>query len=521
MNVEDSLNMEVSSRYKRVLLIMVSVFVWGILAHGFMIFNKFSYHDDIGVFYGISEMDGGISQGRWMCSVYGYLLSKLYGFDFSLPLFKGLMSFLFIAVSWIVLSDLLELKNKLWLFTVSGVLVVISSITSIFAYMYMALYYTAGLVLSVCGGALLARGKNWKKNLAGIILFVLAIGTYQMFFVTGMCTILIYMAKKVIEQRYKDFRQYLFTGLKYILEIGICLGFYVGITKVLVVITGIPLSNYKNIDRMGIVSVREYITRIGTSYSAFINPNKYVTDIPYPNICSALYHLILIILMIVLIFFLCTLINEGKKTEAIELIIILLIFPLATNFIFVLAGSAGAIQYYGHIFVYVMFVLVLEKLHLNQVVIQKSIYAVAFMVFIFLNIAFCRFSNACYLKANLLQEHAINYFETLNTRIQMTEGYTKDTTVVFIEPRNKIEIDYMDSKMAEIKLIPYSEQSIINNYQWINFARIWCGCFVNVVTNSEEFKDLPEVKDMPIYPDDGSIKMVGDVIVVKFNEAAE
>lgn len=516
----NSVNMEISSRYERTGVILSSVFIWGILAHGFMIFNKFSFHDDIAVFYGISELDAGIAQGRWMCSVYGYLLSKFYGSDLSLPLFKGLVSFLFIAVSWIILSDLLELKNKMGLFAISGVLVTVSSVTSIFAYIYMALYYMFAFILSICGGALISRGKNWKENAGGIILLLLAIGTYQMFFVTGICTIVIYMIKKVAEESYEDFRQYLLDGIKYVIKVSISIALYVLITKVLSAVSGIPLSSYKNIDKLGVVSISEYMKRIGMSYGAFFNPNKYVSDMPYPNICLTLYHLILLVLIMVSAVFLYCMFRKGRKTEAAEFAILLFIFPLAANFIFVLAGEAGAIQYYGHILVYVLLLVIMEKCQFDRIAVQKVLSMGIFLILVFLNIAFCRLSNACYLKINLLQEHAISYFETLNARIQMTEGYTADTAVAFIEPRNKRNLEYMDIEMAGIRLRPYNEQSIVNDYKWLQFARIWCGYF-SKVANEESYSKLPEVEAMPCYPDDGSIKMIDGVVIVKFNDTLE
>ena len=43
----------------------------------------------------------------------------------------------------------------------------------------------------------------------------------------------------------------------------------------------------------------------------------------------------------------------------------------------------------------------------------------------------------------------------------------------------------------------------------------WCG-FAPATISEEEFIDHPEVKDMPNYPNDGSMKLVDGVIVVKF-----
>ncbi len=45
--------------------------------------------------------------------------------------------------------------------------------------------------------------------------------------------------------------------------------------------------------------------------------------------------------------------------------------------------------------------------------------------------------------------------------------------------------------------------------------KIWCG-FLPVMKNAEEYEQLPEIVEMPNYPDAGSIKIVGDVLVVKF-----
>lgn len=395
-----------------------------------------------------------------------------------------------------------------------------SSITSIFAYIYMALYYTFGFVLSIYGGVFISKSKNWKGTLTGVLLFLLAIGTYQMFFVTGICVIILFMIKKVIEHKYESFREYFFDGIKYVFKICASLGLYIIITKALVAVTGIPLSSYKNIDKLGIVNAREYVKRIVASYRAFINPNKFVVDIPYPNICITFYRIILFILIIVSVIFLYNMFRKGKRIEAAELAILLMIFPLASNFIFVLAGDAGAIQYYGHIFIYVLLALMVENLHPDWKVIRSIVNRGVFVSLILLNIAFCRLSNACYLKLNLLQEHAISYFETLNARIQMTEGYTTGTEIAFIEPRNKLEIDLMSGRLAEIKLIPYNVQSTINDYMWVRFVRTWCGYFPEI-SNDERFKDLPEVKAMSNYPDDGSIKMIDGVVVVKFNDTEE
>ena len=80
-------------------------FLWGILAHGIMLFNKISFHDDAGLFY----IGGTYSLGRWMLGVLENISEWFWGnTTYSLPLFNGAATWLFIAVSVAVLVELLK-----------------------------------------------------------------------------------------------------------------------------------------------------------------------------------------------------------------------------------------------------------------------------------------------------------------------------------------------------------------------------------------------------------------------------
>ena len=60
-------------------------------------------------------------------------------------------------------------------------------------------------------------------------------------------------------------------------------------------------------------------------------------------------------------------------------------------------------------------------------------------------------------------------------------------------------------------------QGYLNNWTWMEFMARWCG-FSSETANAEEFKNLPEVQAMPCYPEDGSIQVIGETVVVKFGE---
>ena len=56
---------QVDSALERAKLILCFVMIWGMLAHGFMLFNKFSFHDDPTMLFG-SGFLGFLNLGRWM-----------------------------------------------------------------------------------------------------------------------------------------------------------------------------------------------------------------------------------------------------------------------------------------------------------------------------------------------------------------------------------------------------------------------------------------------------------------------
>ena len=131
--------------------------------------------------------------------------------------------------------------------------------------------------------------------------------------------------------------------------------------------------------------------------------------------------------------------------------------------------------------------------------------AIAFMM--------ARYANVCYLKAEIMQAEAINYYDTLIARIQMTEGYTEDTPVAYIGARNKNDDMLVGTKFFEpIYLPPYQGNSIINDFAWEETMELWCG----FKPPEGSVPNSTKVREMPCYPAAGSVQMIDGTVVVKF-----
>ena len=132
---------------------------------------------------------------------------------------------------------------------------------------------------------------------------------------------------------------------------------------------------------------------------------------------------------------------------------------------------------------------------------------------------FCRFDNECYLRIHFTQAQATRYFSSLVTRIQSTKNYNSWQNVCYIGTPNPGREDNSAEEIAEfqhIEVVPYyGFRSAVQDWVWKKYLRIWCGYTAHEV-DASYFQDNPEVQAMPRYPDEGSIKVIDDTLIVKF-----
>lgn len=118
-------------------LVLCSVFLVGFTAHGIMLTNKISFHDDVHVMFGIGET---YLSGRWFLGIISEFWNRHFGL-YSLPLINGIISLLFIALSVCILCRIFQLSDSISCFLLGSLMVTFPVVTSTFAYMFTASYY--------------------------------------------------------------------------------------------------------------------------------------------------------------------------------------------------------------------------------------------------------------------------------------------------------------------------------------------------------------------------------------------
>lgn len=154
----------IEERYKYTLEASI---ISGIAAHGFMFTNKFSFHDDIGQLFGIG---GTVSFGRWTLAIIMKIMGNTIG-KYSMPLFAGILSMMFIAVSACIFVNLLGIERRISCILIGCIMEVFPVVTATYVFMFTAPSYFLSLLLMAMSLYLVGKKRFWSVGGGGYIYF--------------------------------------------------------------------------------------------------------------------------------------------------------------------------------------------------------------------------------------------------------------------------------------------------------------------------------------------------------------
>ena len=192
---------------------------------------------------------------------------------------------------------------------------------------------------------------------------------------------------------------------------------------------------------------------------------------------------------------------------------VLIVFPICVQFNFIMAGSNSTLQNQSMILEIILLLFLIDKIDFIK---NIKVYIISIFLVSIISFQFIIYSNMCYTKANFLVSQTVSYNTTLISRIKDTDNYKDTMAVCYINEFDKNENDvYLPEQFKKIYTNYYNINSLINNFAWQWFMMCYNG-FKPKVIDSEKYNDDIRVINMPCYPDDGSIKIIDDVVVVKF-----
>jgi len=516
---KNMLNLNKTERYS-----LWSTLILGILAHGYLLTNQLFFHDGIEHAFDFGWNTWMISLGRWSTSILLSFFQFLFGMDIVSSVFFNttLMIFL-LAVMSLLIIKILRINDPYLAAAVSGIIVVFPNITSVLGYCFTAYNYALTYFLVTLGVYVITNTKlnSVLKYTIFIISQTFAIGIYQAAIPFMLSIIAVYLIKYSFDEDNISWKNYLGCIFKWAVLCIASMMLYFIVTFSWLEITGIKLAKYQNINNWGVGSVSDYLQRIFLTYRHIVFDRINSSEDMFPMSIRFFYYGILILIAASA----CVIIIKTfrkSKAKGIQSAVLLLLFPVAVNFIYVMCGKESnihSLMQFSRIFIFVLLCLLIETAAKYAYINEKKLKFLrlgTLALFGIMGFLYIRLANVCYVKATFIQARAISYFTTLQTRIQSIPGYRAEYPVVFVNDRKKSLSNVEITKQLKVvNILPYNFNDLLSNFAWKRFMNMWVG-YSPVIHDAKTIKNPKVLDDMPRYPDDGSIRIIEGKIVVKF-----
>lgn len=486
--------------------------LFGLFCHGAGLFNKLSHQDDIANLFGFGAT---VTSGRWMLHVLGWLENALFGTgSASLPLFNGVVSLLCVGLSGALLVHLLRIRSTVYSALLGALMAAFPVMTALFSYMFTSHPYMVGLLMMTASLFLICRDTPWWIKIFAVLLGGAAVGVYQAFLPVLLAGLLVYDFT-VPSPREETGAWLKRIGLQAACAAGVLL-VYFGVNRLFLAKFQVTLTSYQGLDHMGVMSLSTFLHRVLAAFRLFLFPPRDVAADMFPGTLHWVYYLLV---GAIFVLSLLKIVRVGKKSKykSVLLALVGLLFPLASNFIHVMAEDVHGLMVFGQMMLFPLLIALLDDMESRPFPGRRAISLAASLVLGVTGMMYARFDNQCYLKETLQQQEAVSYYTGIITRIKSQPGYTPETEVCFVNDWTELDptiynLDEMD--FIHLNLYGHSTTEYIHTAKEF-FMEKWCG-FHPVWYWGEDPAAWPEVQAMPEYPADGSVRIVRDVLIVKF-----
>lgn len=486
------------------------------LFHGYLFTHSFLNQDNVRCFF-VSNCNSGIQSGRWFLPV----INRLVG-DVSNSWIQGIAGGIFLGLTAVVIVNIFCIQNRNIAYLLAATLVAFPSNASIYSYMFTSSQYLFSVFLASSASYFIVR----KKTICGAILLAFSMGIYQAFITVSISLLFYSLLLDILNKRIFGIRSILCVAFRYVASLGLALVIYTLILKLALWIQGVALLEYQGI---GSFSFSVVFSNISNLYRSFFGFFKYRLDL------RTHFYLLVYLSSALSLIFIGMIVYRNKLYRSISvfmiLLLIIVLIPLGLNAIALLHSDATYIHdimVYSMVFQLLLPLLLIENTGLLQekdgvcfissarrTLPRRFLLIVLLSVQIMIPYEMVLSNNNTYACMELTYRNAVSYFTRVFSRIEQHEDFDPNIRIALI---GKVRFENnMPKKTLTGALVG---EEAFNMYSRYVFYMNDLGVMYRWV-NPNDFRTiavLPEFKEMPCYPHKGSIKRIGDCLVVKFSD---
>lgn len=483
--------------------------IGGYLFHLYAITNFVPNSDGIDRVFDLQQMT---VSGRWFL----HYASIPNGF-MQMPAFVGLMTLLLLSISAVFLVDILDIKKPILAGLLGIAFISFPSLGFTFLYLFTASAYSVGILLSIFSVWCAQKGGGYW--ILAMVALACSMGTYQAYAPFAIGTAVLLVIKKLYDPKETIKSVAIFGGKLLAYLAASALLYYVALYGILA-ITGQELLPYLGMDS-GSYPFHVLPSLVISCYKQvlmfFLYPQLHAgTNTNFLVLCNGT----VILLGIVSLY---PLFKKYSKTQAwrlVSLVILCSICPLALGFVQIISPwtSPTPLMQYPYVLAYVLVLFFLDN---SELLLKKHILPGTAMLFLAVSIGNGWLCNLLYTASAQAHRATESYVTRLMARVEGTSGYRSDLPV-YIIGAFPTQIYYADIPAYEF-IDHYSAPSdtiLTLNKHIYYYLNHWLNIPIEEPSELEmiTISEMAEFQEMPCYPDDGSVQIIEDQVIVKVGE---
>lgn len=499
-------------------LAFYSSFLMVLLVHLYKFSNTLLNHDSLYNYYSNQNILG---SGRWALSVSCGVSSY-----YDLPWINGLFSCLWLALSVVVIVRLFKIKNPILILLTGGLLATAPALTETFYFLFTADGYMFALLLSVLA-VYFSRieEKRLLFHILSIICICISCGIYQAYVPFALVLSVCYFMIKLLDNPFEK-KDYYNWVIRQIFIYVIALSMYYVIWKLLMFITGTVVTDYQGISEVGNVNITiiftGFIKSIKDVLLYFIQWNVFANGFSTYSILNILFLIILVLGILAAVY--RSKIFKRRWAFVLFILCLISIIPFACIWNF----TSPSVVYRPMMLMCLVVLFIFSGLLYERwgKGWSKNLLCVL-LVGIVLNGAIM--ANICYFYMELCQQRTYADGVEMMMNIHEIESEEKFEKFVVVGDRRD-HIFWTTEKDGKIMpksvhlLLPLIERNLMFDAEHVQLYL--AGTFDFKLPSVSEIelnyiKGLKEVKNMPKWPEKGSMQVIDNTLVLKLGDEKE
>ncbi len=500
----------------RLICILLSVFGWGLLAHGYAFSNLTLSHDALNEFYlhgAMNYAEGSVLRwktglGRFAEPVY----QMIFRGDFASPWLAGMLSLIWLTLAVYLVSKMFLLSNPLTLAVISGFFTVNLTVTAMTAsFIHDIDAYMFGVFLAA--GAAFLWNRGGKRSWLSVPLTVCVLGIYQCLVSVTVTLMILLCLMRLI--RGAQAREVLVRGLKAIGLLILSGIVYFLFVRLFCRLLQVSLEEgYDGLSALWTDNGSSLLQLLAEAYAVVGSTLLFQPTLSYQPLMVSAHGLLLCIGLVSLIRIIRR--HDIKMPARMLMLLLFAVLPLGMNLTYVLdRGMIHHLMMYAFWLFYLAVILLLHELPHDRGI-WRCLRAASLALIVMITWSGVQTANAAYVKKDMERQATLSTMTRVTQALEETDGYAAGhTPVAFIDsPLSDVPAAFR--KLRAITGIRHASQISGSDY-YANYYEYILQQPMNALNRAQcqELAQDPAVEAMPFFPEEGSIIWMGDTLVVK------